>query len=181
MNSRNYHLTLVAGNVTFLSFMLVGSLRLLLSDPLFYLLGAEHGEAGKRWLDRKVEGSGTIMSKLEQWFPRISWLLVFAAPNNIICLLAGVTGMSKKVFAALNITGTVGRLLLIWWFAERIQDQLSWVLDFFTKYKFQLTAFTIAAVGLQIWMTIRKDSGEVQDLLELEHDIEEVESKEKPS
>jgi len=175
MNPRNAHLILVANNIAFWAFVLVGSMRLLISDPLFYLLGYEHGDAGKRWIDRQVQGSGRIIAALERWFPRISWLLVFAAPNNIVSLLAGITRMRFAVFAALNIAGTLTRLLLIWWFADLVQDQLNWILDIFTRYRWQLTAITIAVVGLQVIMSVRGDKGDVHDLIELEHEIEDEE------
>ncbi len=173
MNPRNAHLILVANRVAFWAFIAVGSLRLLISDPLFYLLGHQHGDAGKRWIDRQVQGSGRFIAFLERWFPKISWLLVFAAPNNIVSLLAGVTRMRFAVFAALNISGTITRLLLIWWFADLVQDQLDWVLDIFSRYRWQLTAVTVAVVGMQVLISIRGDKGEVHDLIELEHDLEQ--------
>ncbi len=173
MNPRNAHLILVANRVAFWAFIAVGSLRLLISDPLFYLLGHQHGDAGKRWIDRQVQGSGRFIAFLERWFPKISWLLVFAAPNNIVSLLAGVTRMRFAVFAALNISGTITRLLLIWWFADLVQDQLDWVLDIFSRYRWQLTAVTVAVVGMQVLISIRGDKGEVHVLIELEHDLEQ--------
>ncbi|MFV1992151.1 MAG: hypothetical protein ACC652_15570, partial [Acidimicrobiales bacterium] len=47
-----------------------------------------------------------------------------------------------------------------------------WVLDIFSRYRWQLTAVTVGVVGLQVLLSIRGDKGDVHDLIELEHDLE---------
>src|SRR3954453_4154775 len=44
LDARNRHLVLVTNNLDALSYYAVGTFRLVLSDPLFYLLGYWYGE-----------------------------------------------------------------------------------------------------------------------------------------
>ena len=47
------------------------------------------------------------MRQVERWFGRAAYPLVFVAPNNLICLMAGAAGMSVGGFFAVNLAGTV--------------------------------------------------------------------------
>lgn len=173
LNPRNYHLALVAGQIAFSTFVVVAFLRLITLDPLLYLIGRWYGPAGRRWIERQVEGSGRMVAFVDRWFPKIGWLFVFIAPNLIISLLAGVTRMRPIVFATLNVTGTITRILLVWWLAERFEGPLDSVLDFFNRYQRPATFVAIGLVVLQVVLSTRKGSGELSDVRELEQELEE--------
>src|SRR6476619_3007989 len=49
LNARNRNLLLVTNYVDAAPYYIVGTLRLLLSDPLFYMLGNIYGDAGVQW------------------------------------------------------------------------------------------------------------------------------------
>ena len=180
LNPRNYHLTLVTQELAFATFFAVGFIRLVTLDPLLYLLGLWYGPAGRRWLERQTEASTGILALLDKWFPKVSWFLVFAAPNTYVCLLAGLTRMRPLVFAVLNVTGTIARLLLIWWAAGAIEDQLQAVLDFFSRYQLPVTLAAIAIVAIQVAMSMRKQTGEINELRSLGNEIDESTSDNKP-
>ena len=77
------------------------TLRLTLSDPLFYLLGYWYGDAALVWMERRSPARGASMLRaVERWFGKASYPLVFLAPNNYICLFAGAAGMPLPVFLA---------------------------------------------------------------------------------
>ena len=111
LNARNRNLLLVTNYVDAAPYYIVGTLRLLLSDPLFYLLGYLYGDAAVRWMERKAPTYGKLMRSAEQFFTIAAYPLVFFAPNNFICLFAGAAGMSIPVFLVLNISGTIVRLV----------------------------------------------------------------------
>src|SRR5690606_31703941 len=94
-------------------FVVVASIRLLVADPLLYLLGYWYGDSAFAWLERRSPTVGAGARKLEQYFGYASWPLVVVMPNNPVCLLAGVHRMRPAVFATLNVVGTLGRVVLI--------------------------------------------------------------------
>ena len=96
-----------------LSYYGVASLRLLVSDPLFFLLGMWYGDAAIRWVERKWASQGEMLRWFERAFGKAAYPLVFLAPNNPICLFAGASGMAIPVFLVLNVSGTFARLYAI--------------------------------------------------------------------
>ncbi len=113
LNARNRNLVLVTNQLDPFPYYLVGTLRLLLSDPLFYVLGYLYGDAAVTWMERKAPTYGRLMRTAERFFATAAYPLVFIAPNNYICLFAGAAGMPIIAFVILNVTGTVVRLYLI--------------------------------------------------------------------
>ncbi len=109
LNARNRNLLLVTNYVDPAPYYVVGTLRLLLSDPLFYMLGYFYGDAAIRWMERQAPTYGKFMRSAERWFGVAAYPLVFFAPNNFICLFAGASGMSIPMFLTLNVSGTLVR------------------------------------------------------------------------
>ncbi len=171
LNPRNYHLALVAGEIAFGLYFAIGFARLVTLDPLLYLTGRWYGPAARRWVARRVEGSDRLVALVDRWFPRISWLIVFAAPNLIVCLLAGVTRMRPIVFGLLNVSGTVARLAAVWWLAGRFTDQLDAVLDFFERYQRPATLVAIGLVAVQVLVSTRRGTGEIDEVRDLAEEV----------
>ena len=96
LNARNRNLVLVVNQVDAVPYYLVGTLRLLLSDPLFYLLGYFYGDGAIRWMERQAPTYGKFMRSAEKWFGVAAYPLVFFAPNNFICLFAGAAGCRSR-------------------------------------------------------------------------------------
>ena len=59
---------LVTNYVDAAPYYIVGTLRLLLSDPLFYLLGVLYGDAAIKWMERKAPTYGKVMRSAERFF-----------------------------------------------------------------------------------------------------------------
>lgn len=173
LNPRNYHLALVAGQVAFATFVVVAFVRLVTLDPLLYLVGRWYGPSGRRWVEKQVAGSDRVVGFVDRWFPKVSWLFVFAAPNTLICLLAGLTRMRPIVFAVLNISGTIARILLIWWLADQFAEPLDAVLDFFNRYQTPATVVAIGLVLVQLTLSARKGGGELSDVVELDRQVQD--------
>src|SRR3546814_10530958 len=58
LNSRNRILVLVSGELDALSYYTVATLRLMLSDPLFFLLGYWYGDQAVSWMERRTRTFG---------------------------------------------------------------------------------------------------------------------------
>lgn len=170
LNPRNSFLMLVSHEVPFWAFFAVGFVRLVIGDPVLYLLGFWYGRAARGYLARQG-GWDTMLSWLDRWFPRIGPAIVFAAPNTTVCLLAGISRMRPALFAVLNVTGTITRLLLIWWLGDVFHDELDWFLDFLARYQWPATAVMIALVLLQVSISRRKGTGELEQLDRLGDEI----------
>jgi membrane protein DedA with SNARE-associated domain len=163
LNPRNSFLLLVSHEVPFGAFFAVGFVRLVIGDPVLYLLGFWYGLAARNYLVRQG-GWDTLLSWLDRWFPRIGPVIVFAAPNTTVCLLAGISRMRPALFAVLNVTGTATRLLLIWWLGDVFHEEVDWFLDFLSRYQWPATAVMVGLVLVQVSLSRRKGTGELEQL-----------------
>ena len=68
LSSQNRYLILVVNQLDSLSYYSVGLIRLLLPDPLFYLLGYWYGDAAVRWMESRTATVGGMLRRLEQTF-----------------------------------------------------------------------------------------------------------------
>ena len=149
MNPRNRWLLLAAPQVALWSFFVVGFVRLVAIDPLFYLLGRQHGDAALRWAEQKLGDDGGLVRKVERWFGKAAPVVVLVAPNGYVCLLAGAAGMRVRTFLTLNVVGTLGRLVLFRAAGAAFRDQLLDVLEFIQRYQWWLVALSLVVVSVQ--------------------------------
>lgn len=173
LSAQNRYLILVVNQLDSLSYYAVGTTRLLLPDPFFYLLGYWYGDAAVRWMETRTATVGSMLRWLEQAFRKWGHPLVFLFPNNPICLFAGAARMKVWVFAVLNVSGTIARLVLIAWLGDKLQRPIDWVLDLVARYRVPILIVSVAAVGFTMWNETRKGTSEIDQLLELEHELED--------
>lgn len=88
MNPRNRWLLLAAPQVAAWPFFIVGFARLVAIDPLFYVLGVQHGDAALRWAERRLGDEAGLIRKLEHWFGRAAPAVVDAAVDELPTLPA---------------------------------------------------------------------------------------------
>ncbi|MGE0880114.1 MAG: DedA family protein [Acidimicrobiia bacterium] len=161
LDSRNRHLLLTVGaGIDPFPYFTVAFFRLLLSDPLFYLLGYWFGDAALRWWERKLDFNSGYIAFIEKWFARLGPALVLVMPNNIICLLAGTARMRPRTFVALNVIGTVGRLTLFWFTGRALKEPIEAFLDVVTRFQWPLTAALVVVVGFQTFR--QQKTGELE-------------------
>jgi membrane protein DedA with SNARE-associated domain len=175
LNPRIRNLVLVTNQLDSVTFYMVGGVRLILSDPLFYLVGFFYGDAAIRWTERRAPSYGDLFRRLERFFGRASYPMVAIAPNSYICLLAGAARMPLAAFFSLNIVGTVARLYLIRRFGEAFDNPIDWVLDFIGRYRVPLLIISVALVALSIWSERRQGETKVEALGKMEEELEEAE------
>ncbi len=176
LNPRLRYLALASNQVDPVPFFLVGFFRLVLTDPLYYLLGRWYGEAALRWMERHGGESGAAIPVLERWFAKAAYPMVAIAPNGFICLLAGTTGMRPAVFAVLNVGGTIVRLIAVRAFAEALEQPLNSVLDFIGKYQWWVVGVSVALGLFQWWRSRRAGRERLKSPARIEEEIEEAEA-----
>lgn len=172
LDSRLRHLLLTAGGgIDPAPFFAVGFVRLLLPDPLYFLLGWWYGDAGLRWIEKKAGGEIAYYRWVEKAFVRAGSVLVFVMPNNLVCLLAGAARMPAKRFAVLNASGTLARLVLVWTLGRAFQDPLSSLIDDVQRYQWPLMGVLFAIGVLQAGRRAAK--GQIESIGHIEDEIEE--------
>ena len=174
MEPRNRFLLLVAGKVDLVPFVAVATIRRLSSDPLFFLLGSLYGDAGVRWIERRVGDDVGIMRATERGFSKAAPLMVFAFPGAVVCVLAGATGMSPVLFLVLNLLGTVVVVTLVYEFAEAFDGPLGAVNRFYEHHTWLLSLVSIAIVGLWFLAQRRRGRSELRSIATIEMELAET-------
>lgn len=164
MNARNRNLILVTNNLDAPSYYIVGTLRLLLADPLFFLLGRWYGDTASRWMEERTKTFGQVMRQMEGWFAKAAYPVVFIAPNQYICLFAGAAGMSVTGFLFANISGTLVRLYLIRRLGEAFEAPIDDVLGFIRDYRTPLLVVTVVMFALIMINEVRGSRSGLEDL-----------------
>lgn len=172
LNSRSRNLVLVTNQLDAFSYYGVATLRLLVSDPLFFLLGYWYGETAVRWMERRTRSFGGTMRQIEGWFGRSGLVLVFLAPNNIMCLMAGAAGMRVSAFLAANLAGTLLRLYLIRRVGEAFDAPIQDLLGFLSDYRIPLLVLSVVLVAATSLWELRRGGGELEAVLHLDDDLE---------
>lgn len=170
LNPRNRYLLLAAPQVAALPFFVIGFFRLVLTDPLSYVLGRQHGDAALRWLERRSDDDGAVVQTILRWFAKAAPVIVFIAPNLYICALSGASRMRPRVFIPLNLMGTVTRLLLFRAAGEAFSDQLLDALELIQRYQWPLIAVSFVVVSFQVGRA--KRSGRLTSLSKMEAELQ---------
>ena len=167
LNPRSRILVLTTNQLDTVSYYVAGTLRLLSTDPLFFLLGLWYGDAMVVWVEKRSKTFGEQIRLYEKAFTKAAYPLVFIAPNAYICLFAGAAGMPVPSFFVVNIAGTVTRLYLIRRLGEAFDAPIHSVLRFFDRYRIPLLVFSVALVVYVIWSDRRQGKDEIGSMLEL--------------
>lgn len=164
MNARNRNLIAVTNNLDAVSYYVVGTMRLLLSDPLFFLIGYWYGDTALRWMERRTKSYGAMLRSMEGWFGNAAYPLVFIMPNNFICLFAGAAGMSVGGFFVANITGTIARLFLIRRLGEQFEAPIDDVLGFIADHRGPLLVISVVLFAVVMISELRTSKAGFDEL-----------------
>jgi membrane protein DedA with SNARE-associated domain len=171
LNARNRNLILTTNSLDALWYYGVGFVRLLISDPLFYIIGYWYGDAAVAWVEKRSSSFGGMLRTWERGFKKAAWPLVAIAPNNFICLFAGAAGMAPAIFITLNVVGTIFRLWLIRIFGKAFESPIDDLLGWIQEYRWPLTAITAALVVVTLVTDRRAGKGEIEALTHIEDEL----------
>jgi membrane protein DedA with SNARE-associated domain len=174
LNSSNKFILATSVNTTVWIAVVVSTLRLLAPDPLFYLLGYLYRERALHWARTAFPAAGNLLDQFEAdrtGFRRVLDVLLVVAPNNVVCLLAGVNRFPIRRFVVLNVVGTVGRVLLMQWIGWIFRDQIEDLLDVVARYQRWLLWGSIALVVAYVTWQIVARRGLIGGVEELEEEL----------
>ena len=174
LNARTRNLALVTNELDPWTYYGIGFVRLVISDPLFFLLGYWYGDAAVEWMERRTRTWGQMLRQVERWFSKAAYPIVFVAPNNYICLFAGASGMSLRAFVILNVTGSMFRLWLVRVFGRAFEAPIDAVVDWIGDNRTILLVVTVGLVLLSIALEARSGETEVGSLARLDDELEEA-------
>jgi membrane protein DedA with SNARE-associated domain len=180
MNARNRNLILVTNNLDAPSYYIVGTVRLLLADPLFFMLGHWYGDTAIRWMEQRTRSFGQMLRQMEGWFAKAAYPVVFIAPNQYICLFAGAAGMSVTGFFVANISGTIVRLYLIRRLGETFEAPIDDLLDLIREYRTPLLVISIALFAIVMLNELRSSNAGLEELAEAAERDDVAESADEP-
>ena len=166
LDARNRELIL-ARHVAAVPFVLVGTLRRVLTDPLYWLLGWWYGDRAIRWLEREA-GGGAFVRLTERFFSKAAYPMVFLFPGAVVCALAGATGMPFLAFLAVNVLGTITAVLALRFSSDVLAAPVDAVLDFFNDHLVATTAVTVTLVAVSVLLSRRQNGTEMPSVEELE-------------
>jgi membrane protein DedA with SNARE-associated domain len=169
---RNRWVILVADKVSFWPLFVIATVRRLLSDPLFFLLGHMYGDRAVRWAERRFDGGTGVIKLVERLFHRAAPVLVFLFPGPLVCVMAGATGMNVIVFAVLNVVGTMVTVFALYEFASVVRGPVDAINRFYSHNFKWLTIISVAVTLLWFLNQFRKGKSEVQSLAHLEAELE---------
>ena len=180
LNARNRNLILVTNHLDAWTYYGIGTVRLLLSDPLFFILGLWYGDAAVVWMERRTQTWGQMLRQLQKWFGKAAYPIIFVAPNNAICLFAGAAGMPLRAFFAVNIAGTFARLWLIRRFGQAFESPIDDVLGFLRDYRIPLLILSVVMVIVSIALETKKGETEITALTHLDDEIDDIQKADHP-
>ena len=137
-------IVLVAPKVNAFVLILVSWLRLLLSDPVYFLIGWYYGDKAMIFFESLL-GKQT-MDSTRRFFQRATWVLSAFAAGPVICAIAGLARVKPKRFYTLDIIGTRIIAILLRLFAEALKEPLQSLIDFNKKYSRWLLIITVGVM-----------------------------------
>lgn len=149
LNSTDIVLIGVANQLPALLFIVVGCVRLYVTDPFLYRLGETLGSGTHDYLVAAV-GARSRITRTYSWLQSrmgrngFAWLALFALPGYPMCLLAGAAQMAWWWFHVVNVAGTVTRLVLIWWATGLFETSIGQAVGFINRYALLITVGLVA-------------------------------------
>ena len=131
--------------------VVVGVLRNLASDPIYWAAGWFYGDKVLGLFRQSVGKGDVIIAKTEDWFQRFGDLIVFITPSPFVCALAGATRIRPRRFWAVNIAGTISMMVGLRLIGSAIESPINAFLRFNERYNKILIAISIAAVVFVIF------------------------------
>ncbi len=174
LNSSNKYLLATSVLTDWAPYTAVALVRLMAPDPLFFLLGRIYRGRALGWARQVFPGMDPVFDQFESQGGATRHVLdaaVFIAPNNPICLLAGIASMSWRRFLALAIAGTLARIALMRGIGLLFSDQIENVLDVVGRYQRWFTLGSLALVAAYVIYQIAGRRGLVGGVESLEDEL----------
>jgi membrane protein DedA with SNARE-associated domain len=176
-NSTNKYLIGATPNTELIPMLVISTLRLMAPDPLFYAIGYIYRDRALHWGRNAFPSATQLFDFMESDHGAKGPLLdaaVLIAPNNPVCLLAGVAAMNKVRFLLIALVGTIGRIFLMRGIGVVFSDQIDAILDSVARYQMWFTIGSVAMVVAYILWQVRSRRGLIGGVEELSEEFGDV-------
>ena len=150
-------------------------MRLLVSDPLFFLLGYWYGDAAVAWMERRTKTWGQLLRQIEQWFGKAAYPLDLRRPQQLHLPVRGGRGHAAAGHSSsVNVAGTIARLWLIRLVGKTFESPLDDLVGWIGDHRIPLLVASVALVVVSIALEARRGETEVGSLAHLDDELEET-------
>lgn len=174
LNAKPRYQLLVVNQLAPAVFYPVALVRLLVTKPLVWLVGAWYGPRSVAWIAERSERTGQFVRWTQRHFKRFGWLVMLVTTSNPVCLLAGSVGYPLYKLMGLAVIGTLVRLWAVDVVGGALSDQIEWVIDWVVDHRVLVVAVSAAVVIGGIAWQRRSGGSALDDLTSLEHAMEET-------
>lgn len=150
------HLILVAPHTPIVPFVLVATLRGLLSCIVAFEVGLRYGPQGVRMFERKSPRIGGFLRYFEQVFARAAPLFLLIAPGPMTSSLSGISGISRLVTWSISAAGLSLWACVNYQLGDWLQPWTGPLLAFFQRHLLEATLGCIALVAGYQWLSRRR-------------------------
>jgi len=174
LNSSNKYLLATSVNTDLVPVLVISTLRLMAPDPLFYAIGYLYGDRALHWAGNVFPGIGPVIEQARADDGSFKWVmgtLLVIAPNNPVCLIAGVVRVPFVRFVSLAGVGTVGRILLMRVIGSIFSEQIEDVLEVVARYQRWFLIGSIVLVVGYVALQASRRKGLIGAVEELEEDL----------
>lgn len=172
LNPSAKYLVLAVNRLDWWAYYPVAFIRLMITKPFMWLIGAWYGERAVAFAARRSERSAAVIRWLQGAFGRFGSVVVVIMASNAVCLLAGSSGMSLRRFVTLAGLGTAVRLVLYRRFGALFAEPIDDVIDFVTAHRLPVAIVSVLVVAVGILWQRHTGQGGLQDLAQLERDTD---------
>lgn len=168
LSNRYRFLLAAAPRVPAVPQIIIGILRNLASDPVYWGIGYFYGDQAIEWFRRSMGKADQVIVATERWFHRYGAVIVFITPSPFVCALAGATRMKPRKFWAANLAGTTTIVILLRLLSKVIRSPLEAFLRFSGRYNNWLLILSVAVVLLVVFNAGMGARGQVEGLKDLD-------------
>jgi membrane protein DedA with SNARE-associated domain len=181
LNAKPRYLLLTSNELDPVSYYVVGTLRLVWTKPLVWLIGAWYGERAIRWAERRWDPRGRVVRPAQRIFGRWGWIVVLVTSTNVVCLLAGASGMPLLLFMALAVVGTLIRLVVIRLVGNVLEQPIDELISVIAANRVLVVVLSITVVIGSILWERRRGRSELGHLASLDEALHDADAEGSPS
>jgi membrane protein DedA with SNARE-associated domain len=141
------HLVMAAPLVPIVPFVVVATLRRMLTSTVFYGLGHTYGEDGIAWVRKRYPSLNGALDMLQKAFDFAAPLVIFVSPGWLIAALAGATRVPLWLFLPAATAGHAMWATLTYRVGEALSEWLAPILQFVQAHVASTTLASVVLVG----------------------------------
>jgi membrane protein DedA with SNARE-associated domain len=172
LNDKPRYQLLVVNELEPWVFYPVALVRLLITKPLVWLVGAWYGPRVVDWIQSRSERTGRVVRWMQRHFPRYGWVIMIITTSNPVCLLAGSVGYPLAWLMAWAVIGTLIRLWAVDVVGGALSDQIAWFIEWVADHRVPVVLASITVVLVGIWWQRRRGLSPLDELQSLEDAVE---------